>query len=62
MKINQNFEFFNLKYSAKEWAYKIIEMNKTAVRIDEDKVRENFIENDYEINAEVMKLKKLLLR
>lgn len=60
VKLNENFVFYSLDESAKEWAQKALEM-KALARLDMKMVKENFVKNGYDISTEVKKLEKLFL-
>lgn len=59
--INDNFCFFSLENSAKEWANKLLEMHKTYDRISYNEVLQRFMKKNYEIKNEAAKLQSLLL-
>lgn len=62
IKINGNFEFYDLNFTAFEWASKILEMRNHYNRISEKIINENFRNNGYDISCEVGKLESFFLR
>lgn len=60
LKINDNFEFLNLKSGPLNWAREIEKMNVT--REKPNKIKQNFIEEGYDINVAVQRLQELLLK
>lgn len=59
VRMNDNFVFYSLEESPKQWAQKIEEM-QTYKRPDPEQIRQNFINKGYEIRHEVGKLERLL--
>lgn len=61
LKINDNFLFFSLKKSSKEWADEISTIKEKLPRLSVDKTRENFSDCGYNIKAEAKKMEKKFL-
>lgn len=61
-RINPNFSSFGLNDNADEWVDKVIEMKEKMNRMDSKQIQVNFINAGYDIDTEVKKLEKLLLR
>jgi glycosyltransferase involved in cell wall biosynthesis len=59
VRMNENFQFFSLERSAKEWAKKVLEM-RACGRLEAADVKDNFIREGYDINAEAEKLERSL--
>ena len=61
VKIIDNFTFFSLEKSSKEWAVKLNEIRNTYKRIPYEEVLPAFRQKDYEIRDEAVKLQNRLL-
>ncbi len=59
VKINDNFEFFDLKEGSEGWCNKLEDMSSQK-RTEYDTVKENFVKNGYDIETEASKLEDFL--
>ena len=60
VKINKNFQFFDLEAGTESWA-KLIESLASSEREDFETIKQNFIRNGYDIENECHRLENLLL-
>ncbi len=61
LKMNDNFNFFDLSEDKKAWAQKIVEIKKNNIRKEYAEILTTFKQNHYEIGEEVGRLETLLL-
>lgn len=59
VKMNENFEFFDLNEGPESWSHKLEEMSEWN-RAEYETVRENFVKKGFDIETEAPKLEKLL--
>ena len=60
VKMNDNFEFFDLDAGVQAWGYKIDKL-RIKDRLDYEIVKSNFVSNGYDIETEAKKLERLLV-
>ena len=62
VKMNNNFEFYSLNRTPKEWANRIGKIKEENERENAQMIFKTFVDNGYEINTQVKKLERLLER
>lgn len=60
-KLNENFKFYSLDNTARDWAKQLLYLRENCKREAKKCVMQNFMQSGYEINTEVKKLEKLLM-